>query len=149
MITIREMTFDDIDPVMEIERTCFSVPWTETGFLSFMLQEGTVFLVAEEEGAVVGQCGFVSAADEADITNVAVAPDRRRRGIGRMLVTQLLQEAGRRGIRRIFLEVRRSNEAAAGLYTALGFETVGVRKNYYEAPVEDALLMRCSPENIG
>ena len=80
MRTIREMTFDDIDPVMEIERACFTTPWTAEGFLSFMLREGTVFLVAEEDGEILGQCGFVSAADEADITNVAVAPKARSRG---------------------------------------------------------------------
>ena len=148
MRTIREMTFDDIDPVMEIERACFTTPWTAEGFLSFMLREGTVFLVAEEDGEILGQCGFVSAADEADITNVAVAPRARRRGIAKMLVEQLLTEAGRRGIRSIFLEVRKSNEAAIRLYEGQGFEAVGERKNYYEDPVEDALLM-CRVDESG
>lgn len=142
MVEIRRMSFEDIDEVMKIERAVFSVPWTENGFFSFLIREGTVFLVALEEGKICGYCGFVSAADEADITNVAVDPGSRRRGIGEALIRVLLKEAKDLQIRRAFLEVRKSNTAAVSLYRKFGFEEVGVRKNYYEEPVEDALLMR-------
>lgn len=136
------MTFEDLDDVMEIERAVFSVPWTETGFFSFMIREGTVFLVAVEEGRICGYCGFVSAADEADITNVAVDPACRRRGTGGKLIGALLAEASELGIRQMFLEVRQSNTAAIGLYRKFGFCDAGIRKNYYEEPAEDALVMK-------
>ena len=141
-MTVRNMTFEDIDAVTAIERECITSPWNENGFLSFLLQEGTVFLVAEENGEIVGHGGFVSAADEADITNVAVTAARRKQGIGNSLVARLVSEAETRGIRKLFLEVRESNNAAIRLYHKQGFEPVGRRKGYYEEPAEDAVLMR-------
>lgn len=95
---------------------------------------------------VAGYIGCLYAADEGDITNVSVDSARRREGIGKCLVQALLAESRKRGCRRIFLEVRQSNDAAIRLYQGCGFVRVGVRKNYYTKPQEDALLMRCDLE---
>ena len=141
MVEIREMTFDDIDEVVRIEKENFSVPWDENGFFSFMIREGTVCRCALQEGRVIGYGGMVTAADEADITNVSVSEKCRRSGAGTAIVEKLFERGREMGIRKVFLEVRKSNAAAIGLYKKLGFEELGVRKNYYEAPVEDAVTM--------
>lgn len=143
MIEVRSMTFGDIDEVMVIEKENFSVPWDENGFLTYLLREGSIFLVAEEECRIVGYCGLITAADEGDITNVSVSGHTRGRGIGDALVNRLQKEAKEIGIKKIFLEVRESNEAAIGLYKKNGFAQVGIRKKYYSQPEEDAILMAC------
>ncbi len=141
MIEIRRMGFDDIEAVTKIERENFSVPWDENGFLSFMIREGTVFLVAFLDNSLVGYCGLISAADEADITNVSVSLDVRHQGVGSRLVEELIKEAKDMGIKKIFLEVREGNISAIALYQKHNFKQVGVRKDYYEKPTENALLM--------
>ncbi len=141
MIQIREMQWDDLDQVMEIENECFSVPWTETGFFTFLIRNDTLFLVAEEDEKILGYCGIVMVMDEGDITNVAVTSSMRNRGIGKMLLEKLFEETLARGVTKIFLEVRQSNESAIHLYEKMGFVVTGRRKNYYEAPREDAILM--------
>ena len=141
MTEIRSMGFEDIEAVVKIEKENFSVPWDENGFLSFMLREGTIFLTALKDNEVVGYCGLISAADEADITNVSVSQNMRKKGIGGMLLSELIKEAEGAGIKKIFLEVRESNIPAISLYNGFGFKQVGMRKDYYEKPVENALLM--------
>lgn len=141
MFEIREMTFDDIDEVVSIEKENFSVPWNENGFFSFMIREGTVFLAAESEGRIAGYGGMVTAADEGDITNVSVASDCRRQGIAEAIVERLIAEGMAMNLKKIFLEVRVSNSAAIALYDKCGFKPVGCRKNYYEDPIEDASVM--------
>lgn len=141
MIQIREMQWDDLDQVMEIESACFTVPWTETGFFTFLIRDDTVFLVAEDDEKIFGYCGIVMAMDEGDITNVAVDASMRNQGIGKMLLTKLFEETENRGVKKIFLEVRESNASAIHLYEKMGFVVTGRRKNYYEAPREDAILM--------
>ena len=141
MITIREMEIDDISEVAAIEDSLFSMPWVEVGFFSFLMREDTLFLVAEEEGMIVGYCGVVMVLDEGDITNVAVLANRQGRGIGRQLVQALIQKTEERGVVHLHLEVRESNQRAIALYESLQFEKAGLRKNYYEAPVENGLIM--------
>lgn len=141
MIEIREMNFEDIEAVTKIERENFSVPWDENGFLSFMIREGTIFLTAILDGRIVGYCGLISAADEADITNVSVALDARNHGIGNKLIEELIKEAEAMEIKKIFLEVRESNIPAISLYNKYNFKQVGIRRDYYEKPTENALLM--------
>ncbi len=97
MTEIRSMGFEDIEAVVKIEKENFSVPWDENGFLSFMLREGTIFLTALKDNEVVGYCGLISAADEADITNVSVSQSMRKKGIGGMLLSELIKEAGESG----------------------------------------------------
>lgn len=142
MITIREMQIDDLEQVMQIEEQNFSVPWTETGFFSFLIRNDTLFLVAEKEKEILGYCGVVTASGEGDITNVAVKKSRQKEGIGRQLLAQLLARMEEAGVGALYLEVRAGNAGAIHLYRKLGFEEVGVRKNYYEAPREDGLVMK-------
>lgn len=141
MINIREMELDDLEEVMAIEKENFAVPWTETGFFSFLIRQDTLFLVAEEEGHIAGYCGVVIVPDEGDITNVAVAKDQQGKGIGRKLVEELVVRAGQAGASKLYLEVRRSNERAIRLYEKAGFVQNGLRRDYYEEPKEDAILM--------
>lgn len=141
MITIRQMELDDLDAVMEIENAVFSVPWTETGFFTFLLRDDALFFVACEEDSILGYCGVVMAADEGDITNVAVDEAHRQKGVGSMLVQELICRTRERGVTKLFLEVRESNVKARALYEKQGFEQNGRRKHYYEAPTEDAILM--------
>ena len=138
MITIREMQFDDLEQVMEIERQNFSVPWTENGFFSFLMRNDTLFLVAEENEKIFGYMGIMMVLDEGEITNVSVAEDARRRGVGRLLVRTMLDKMRIAGLNMIHLEVRKSN------IPAIRLAQDGERKNYYEEPTEDAVLMSCT-----
>jgi ribosomal-protein-alanine N-acetyltransferase len=141
MITLREMQIDDLAQVMVIENENFAVPWSETGFFSFLLREDAIFVVAEEQDTIIGYSGIVTVLEEGDITNVAVRKDRQGEGIGRKLVEELKKRAQKAGVTTIYLEARISNERAITLYTNMGFERLGIRKGYYEQPVEDAITM--------
>lgn len=141
MIEIREMQFDDLEGVMKIENVNFSTPWTETGFFTFLIRDDTLFLVAAEEDHIVGYCGIVMAQEEGDITNVSVAKDVQNRGIGQRLMEELLIRTKEKGIQKIFLEVRESNQKAIHVYEKIGFKQISIRKNYYESPVENGLVM--------
>ncbi len=140
-MTVREMTIDDLEQVMRIEELLFRPPWTREGFFSFLMQNNTLFLVAEEKGKILGYCGLQMAADEGDILNIGVAPERQNEGIGGFLMDSLLLLADQFGIGQIYLEVRKSNTKAIRLYTRKKFEQIGLRKDYYTEPVEDAILM--------
>ena len=91
MITIREMQIDDLEQVMPIEEANFSIPWTETGFFTFLIRDDALFLVAEEDGEILGYLGILISFDESEITNVCVAEKARRRGIGRALMEELFR----------------------------------------------------------
>ena len=124
-----------------IEQACFSMPWTR-GQLAAQLDENRhVFLAAVDDDRVLGYVGMMYVLDEGYIANVAVATEARRQGIGRALISALLQRADELELAFVTLEVRPSNTAAVALYSAFGFEPVGRRKNYYDKPSEDALLM--------
>ena len=138
---IVRMTEREVPAVAVLEQELFSMPWSKQGFLDTLAMDNVRFLVAVDEDVVCGYCGVYMAADEGEITNVAVAPSYRRRGIAKMLMRQLIDEAFELGISQIALEVRVSNEGAILLYTQLGFVSVGVRKNFYERPIEDAYIM--------
>ena len=109
MIKIREMQLDDLEQVMIIEEANFSVPWTETGFFTFLLREDTLFLVAEEGEKILGYCGVVTVQDEGDITNVAVEKNSQNQGIGKKLLEEMFQRTQKAGVCRLFLEVRAGN----------------------------------------
>lgn len=141
MIAVREMLIDDLQQVMVIENANFAVPWTEMGFFSFLIRKDAMFLVAEEGDEIVGYCGLIAVLDEGDITNVAVKQSRQDEGIGKLLVSELIALGRKAGVTTIHLEVRISNEKALSLYQKMGFVQIGVRKNYYENPVEDAITM--------
>ena len=125
----------------ELEKRCFSIPWTEEQLRACLPDERHVFLVAEENGELLGYVGMLHVLDEGYISNVATAPEHRRQGVAKALLTELLERAKRLELAFVTLEVRASNEAAIALYSGFGFQPVGRRKNYYSAPAEDALLM--------
>ena len=139
---IREMTLQDVARAAEIEKECFSIPWSEKSFEDSLSREDTLFLVCEEEGVVVGYIGMYLSFDEGSITNVAVSPSFRKRGCGEALVKGAKERAKEKQIETIFLEVRVSNAPAISLYKKLEFEELGIRKNFYEHPVEDAIIMK-------
>lgn len=141
MVKIRPMYAADAENVSILEKQIFSQPWTKKGFLDSLKLENTVFLLAEEEETLLGYIGMYAALEEGEITNAAVAPDERRRGIGAMLIQRLLEEAAQRGLTRLVLEVRASNENAIRLYERHGFQKCGIRKGFYEFPKEDAYIM--------
>lgn len=123
----------------EIEKACFHAPWSEN-MLREELGKG-LFLVAERDGQAVGYVGCQTVLDEGYITNVAVSPDCRRQGIGRTLIAALVSRARTQNLAFVTLEARASNAPAIALYEGAGFGRVGVRKNFYTAPTEDAVLM--------
>lgn len=141
MMEIRQMQLDDLEQVMEIENENFSVPWTETGFFTFLIREDTLFLVAQEKEEILGYCGVVMVQDEGDITNVAVKKSWQNQGVGKKLMEELVKSTEQEGVARLFLEVRASNEPALRLYRNMGFVQTGIRKNYYEEPREDGIIM--------
>lgn len=131
----------DLDALEVLERECFSVPWTRSQLASQLPDEGHVFILAKASGAVIGYVGMMYVIDEGYISNVAVAADARRRGVGGALVAALLSRARELGLAFVTLEVRRGNLAAIALYSKLGFRPVGERRGYYDRPKEDAILM--------
>lgn len=140
-ITIRRMQPEDLVKVCEIEKNNFSLPWSEKSFLESMERNDTVFLTALVDTEVAGYVGCYCIAGVGEITNVAVDDNYRRKGIGGMLLEKLYEEASTLECPEFFLEVRESNEAAIGLYSRQGFVKEGIRKNFYEKPVENAVIM--------
>lgn len=138
---IRRMCKADIPQVGELERKYFSVPWSEVSLGESLERKEYLFLVAEEEGKVVGYGGLLLVLDEGDITNIVINESYRGRGLGKALTKALIEEGKRLGLGAFTLEVRISNEAAIHVYEQLGFRTEGIRKHFYEKPVEDALIM--------
>jgi len=140
-ITIRKMTPDDIDRVAELEELIFSVPWSKSSFFDAINSKDDIYLVAEMDGVICGYCGLWGVVGEGQITNVAVAPESRRKGIALLMLKELLKRAEAENIKEFILEVRESNIAAFTLYKQLGFEEVGIRKNFYSKPTENAIIM--------
>ena len=139
---IRPMTTEDLEAVSSIEEVVFSMPWTKEGFASAINMPGSNYLVViDADNHLVGYCGYYSVLDEAEITNVAIAPDYRKKGYAKLMLLELLAQAKNNGIHTVVLEVRYSNADAIGLYEKLGFQKLGVRKDFYEKPKEDAIIM--------
>lgn len=142
---ICEMRAEHVTAAAGIEACNFSMPWKEKDFLEAVSKQETLYLVAIQEGKVLGYCGFWQGADEADITNVAVDAGARKRGIGKTLIRELVARGVKRGVKAFYLEVRESNMAAIALYESAGFEKKGVRKNFYQKPTEHAIVMAKIP----
>ncbi len=138
---IRRMTEEDLAEVIAIEQESFSDPWGVEDFRSSLLDEKNGYLVAVVDDQIAGYCGCWGIAGEGDIYNVAVKKEFRRQHIGDKLLKTLIQQSVERGITSFTLEVRVSNEAAISLYRSLGFESAGIRKDFYTKPKEDAVIM--------
>ena len=141
-MTIVKMKESHVSSVAELEKICFSDPWSENSVASELNNKLALWLVAEEAEKVAGYIGSQTCVDESDVMNVAVHPDFRRRGIAEFLVNTLVEELKAIGSRCLTLEVRASNAPAIALYEKLGFAEIGRRKNYYRNPREDALILR-------
>ncbi len=140
MVVYRKMTAEDVPFISRLEEETFSMPWSADSFLEMISKEDARYYVAEEDGRLLGGCGVLMIAGEGNITNVAIAPEARNRGIGTTLLRHLMAEGDREGLTAYTLEVRVSNAAAIHVYEKLGFVSAGVRPGFYEKPVEDALI---------
>jgi ribosomal-protein-alanine N-acetyltransferase len=138
---IRKMIEGDLAEVCSIEQETFSDPWSEEDFCNSMREANNTYLVVESEGTIAGYCGYWGICEEGYIYNVAVKKEFRRHHIGYQMLKELINDAKSRGIASLTLEVRISNEPAILLYEALGFERVGIRKDFYTKPKESAVIM--------
>ena len=136
------MRDDHLEQIAEIEKQCFSDPWSLNSIRYELDNPLSMWIIAEENGVVAGYVGSQSVMGEADMMNLAVVPSYRRQGIGRQLVERLVNELKKNDVHLLFLEVRVTNEPAIELYHSLGFVQVGRRPNYYSHPKEDALILR-------
>lgn len=130
-----------LDDLAELERICFSQPWTRAGLAAELGNPAAVFAVAERNGETAGYAGMHRVVDECYVDNVAVLPRHRRKGTARMLMEFLINSARENGAKFITLEVRPSNTGALALYKNLGFREAGRRRNFYRLPAEDALIL--------
>jgi ribosomal-protein-alanine N-acetyltransferase len=149
-VRIRRAVHGDLAAMLRIERASFSDPWSAETLATALSLERMLVLVAGESGVAPGDgaarlVGYVVAlvvAPDAEIADLAVAPDARRRGVGRALLGRVVDELTSMEVRTVHLEVRESNLAARTLYASTGFRAVGRRRGYYRQPFEDALLLR-------
>ena len=139
---IRKMTAAEVPQVAELEKLCFSLPWSEKSVAGELDNPLSVWLVAMEGESLAGYVGSQTVMDETDMMNLAVAPRFRRQGVGEALVNALEASLKDLGSRCLTLEVRDSNVAARALYAKLGFAEIGRRRGYYRDPREDALILR-------
>lgn len=139
MIDIMEMTEAQVPQIAQMEREIFSDPWSENSVRGELQNDLALWLAAMDGETVAGYIGSQTVLGEADMLNLAVRPEYRRQGIGRRLVEELIS---RLDAHCLTLEVRVTNENAIRLYESMGFAQVGRRKNYYQKPREDALILR-------
>lgn len=139
---IRAAAPADAQQMAALDKICFTVPWSLESFeQELTVNDKAIYIVAELDGQLAGYAGMWQILDEGHITNVAVSPEHRRQGIAAAVLTELIAEGSRRGIRAFTLEVRASNVAAQELYRGFGFQTAGIRPGYYEDNKEAALIM--------
>ena len=139
-VQVRLLCPDDLEAVAALEAACFAEPWSAQS-LRLLCAEGGFGVVVTEGEHLLAYGGMTVVLDEGSITNIATHPEHRRQGYGRRVVGALLDEAKRRGVCSVVLEVRESNDPARRLYESLGFCACGVRKNFYRYPSENAVLM--------
>ena len=139
---IEDVRDQELEQIEKIEKACFSLPWTVEQLRSQLKDSQHEFIAAkDDEGRVLGYVGMMYVLDEGYISNVAVAPEARRQGISDELIGELMRRSRSLGLAFVTLEVRCGNAAAIALYKKHGFVPVGRRKNYYDFPREDAILM--------
>ncbi|MEG1931146.1 MAG: ribosomal protein S18-alanine N-acetyltransferase [Anaerovorax sp.] len=141
-LQIKQAERDHIDQLAQLDKLCFAQPWSRASFQKEIEENQlALYLVAEIDGETVGYAGLWKVGDEGHITNVAVHPHYRKRGIGKALMAVLVDFTEKQGVNFYTLEVRASNEKAIGLYKQFGFEAAGLRKKYYGDNQEDAIIM--------
>ena len=142
---MRAMTVADVDAVLAIETLVQAYPWTRGNFCD-AIDSGYLCFVEETAGELCGYAVLMPGVEEAELLNIGVAAAFQRKGMGRRMLSVMLERAAEQGLNRVFLEVRAGNRAAIALYLRAGFSQVGVRRGYYQnaAGSEDALVMACS-----
>ncbi|MBC2017053.1 ribosomal protein S18-alanine N-acetyltransferase [Listeria seeligeri] len=141
-LSFREATIADLKSIMNVEIASFTVPWTEAAFRNeFIINQYAYYILATYNDEVVGYAGIWLVLDEGHVTNIAIHPDYQGNHYGEALLREMIRIAKERGVIRITLEVRVSNDVAQGLYKKLGFQDGAIRKNYYPDTKEDALVM--------
>lgn len=141
-INITDLKSEDVEKVAEIEKMCFSKPWSENSFKNALNDSNSKFFVVRLGSDIIGFSGmYIAAGAEGYVYNIAVNPLFRKKGIGTILTKKLINYAKENNLEFLSLEVRKSNNSAISVYEKCGFEKVGTRKNFYESPVEDALIM--------
>jgi ribosomal-protein-alanine N-acetyltransferase len=139
---LRRMRWWDIDPVTALEHALFDDPWSAEMFWDELAQTTTrTYVVATDGDDIVGYAGLAAMPDEAYVQTIAVVPTHRRQGLGKTLLTTLMDDAKQRGLPRVGLEVRTDNAPAIALYERFGFHGIAVRKRYYQPSGADALVM--------
>jgi ribosomal-protein-alanine N-acetyltransferase len=144
-VTLRQLTLADLGAIVELEQAVFGAEaWTAQMLAGELGQQpaSRYYLVAHDNGQLIGYAGLLYAGDQADVITLAVAIDHWGHGVGSTLLTALLAEASRRGCAEVFLEVRTDNARAQTLYRRYGFADVGIRRGYYQPSGADALVMR-------
>ncbi len=141
MLQIEPLSTEHISQMAELEKLCFPDPWSENLFFDLLSNPLAVYFVALINGKVIGYAGMYHILSEGQIMNVATHPEHRRKGVAEKLFGELLEYAEDNDIEEMSLEVRSENLSAIALYEKLGFEKVGIRKNYYSSPHDDAVLM--------
>lgn len=138
---IRDITEKDVEQIYEIELEAFSSPWSRESILMEVISSKSRYLVVDVEGEILGYAGLWKIFDEGHVTNIAVKKGYRHKGLGRAMMEQLISDTKCEGVGSFTLEVRASNVGALKLYRSLEFEEAGRRKNFYEKPREDAIIM--------
>ena len=147
-LIIRNAEERDVKEMAELDLICFADPWSEESFRNEILtNERAFYIAAEIDGKLAGYAGLWAILDEGHITNVAVSPEYRRKGVGKAIVGTLIEVAEENGLNSFTLEVRESNLPAQGLYEQFGFKSAGVRKGYYIDNGENAIIMWRSKED--
>ena len=140
-VAFRDMARPDVPRVAELERICFRTPWTESALGDELRNRLARYQVAEQQGKIIAYAGMWVFLGEAHITNVAVAPEHRRQGLGRAMMLHMMRTALKNKANAMTLEVRETNIAAQTLYFSLGFEKAGARKGYYSDTGEAAWIL--------
>lgn len=141
-MNIVPMNEHHVPQIALLERECFADPWSQQSIASELHNPLSLWLVAQEGQTLLGYVGSQTCQEETDMMNIAVSPASRRQGVARALIEALVSALRQHGSKQLTLEVRASNGPARQLYESLGFLQVGLRKNYYRNPKEDALILR-------
>jgi ribosomal-protein-alanine N-acetyltransferase len=142
-LAVRAATVHDLEQIVEIEQRSFSDPWSRQSFRALFDDPRVFFVVASGvDGLILGYVAAWFVAGEGEVATLAVAPRARRLGVGSLLLDSAIDAAKGRGVAAVYLEVRASNSAAKQLYASRGFREIGIRRNYYRRPTEDACVLR-------
>ncbi|MDD6736145.1 MAG: ribosomal protein S18-alanine N-acetyltransferase [Clostridiales bacterium] len=136
---LERITPEDCAELAELDKRCFAVPWSEKSFREETENSLATYVLAKEDGKIIGYCGFWKVYGEVQVTNIAVLPEYRHRGVASALIDEMLAQC--EGEEQFVLEVRASNSAAVSLYEKYGFKRAGVRRHFYRSPDEDGIVM--------